>query len=143
MLKSYDVLIFYNFTIVEIQMSVPLELVKNWIILLREGWWLKVSVGQQQIIFLVTLWCTTHRKISVFTTPVTSFYIRNQDPLLTDIHLLQGTFFLPQKLGTACSTKCFSEKKRTIFVQCTCTIVWPCTLYVYNFLTKWNTLVCC
>jgi len=29
MLKSYDVLIFYNFTIVEIQMSVPLELVKN------------------------------------------------------------------------------------------------------------------
>jgi len=45
MLKSYDVLIFYLFTTVETQIFVPLELViKNRIILLQEGWWLKVSV---------------------------------------------------------------------------------------------------
>jgi len=35
------------------------------------------------------------RRISVFTTPVTSFYIYNQDPLLTDIRLLQRTLGLP------------------------------------------------
>jgi len=36
-----------------------------------------------------------------FTTLVTSFYIRNQDPLLTDIRLLQGTPELKLALTTA------------------------------------------
>jgi len=31
-------------------------------------------------------------KLLVFVTPVMSFHIRNQDPLLTDNNLLQGTF---------------------------------------------------
>jgi len=34
-----------------------------------------------------------HCKIYVFATPVMSFYIYNQDPLLTDICLLQGILF--------------------------------------------------
>jgi len=33
----------------------------------------------------------THRRMLVFVTPVKSFYICNQDPLLTDICLLEGT----------------------------------------------------
>jgi len=99
---------------------------------LRGGWWLKVSVGQQQMKILGTLWCTTHRKISVFTTPETSFYIRNQDPLLTDIHLLLGTFFLPPKLGTTCSIKCFSEKKNMYNF---------CIVYVYYCWTVYNVRV--
>jgi len=32
-----------------------------------------------------------HRKISVFVTPVALFYIRNQDPLIMEIRLSQGT----------------------------------------------------
>jgi len=44
--KSYDVLFFYIFTTVETYISVTLDLViKNGIILLREGCWLKVRVG--------------------------------------------------------------------------------------------------
>jgi len=42
-------------------------------------------------LFLFPLWCLAHCNISVFMTPATSFYIHNQDPLLMDVCLLQGT----------------------------------------------------
>jgi len=39
-------------------------------------------------VVLVSL--SAHRELSVFATPVASFYIRNQDPLLTVIRFFQG-----------------------------------------------------
>jgi len=62
-----------------------LELViMNGIILLREGWWLKRSVGQQQIILLLTLWSQLTAKFWF------SGLFCDRDPLLTDVCLLQG-----------------------------------------------------
>jgi len=51
---------------------------------MREEWWLKVNVGLQQIIFLQRCGAITHGKLSVFATAVMSFYVRKQNPLLTD-----------------------------------------------------------
>jgi len=65
------------------------------------------------VIFTYRFGAIVHRNLSLFATPATSFYIRNQDPLLTDIPLLQDTlqtlasvggakraFALPPEIGT-------------------------------------------
>jgi len=58
MLQSCNGLIFCVFTTVQTQISVPLELViKNGLILMGEGLLLNLSLGYQQTIFLLPLWC--------------------------------------------------------------------------------------
>jgi len=71
---------FFNMiTTVQTKILVPLEFViMNGIILVWERWWLKLGLGYQQILFYYCCGVIAHRKISIFTSPVTSFYTRNK-----------------------------------------------------------------
>jgi len=54
-----------------------------------------VVESKQQMIFFLTFCCNYSSQNIGFATPFMSFFICKQDPLLTDIHLLQGTNKLP------------------------------------------------
>jgi len=59
--------------------------------------------------------------LKVFATPAMSFYVRNQDPLLTDVCFLQDTWkcsqHAPPNNSTSFSTKCMNSKVWTAMVN--------------------------